>query len=114
MSDSMRVGIVGSRNYRELESVRVFVRGLAKGTEVISGGARGVDETAVSVARECGLSVKIFFPDWSRGRGAGLARNQQIVNESDIIVAFWDGKSRGTADTVRRAKAAGKPVEVFS
>ena len=40
-------------------------------------------------------------------------RNQQIVDSADRVVAFWDGKSRGTADTLRRAHAAGKPILII-
>jgi hypothetical protein len=41
------------------------------------------------------------------------ARNQRIVDDSDLIVAFVaPDRTGGTEDTIRRAKRAGKPVEV--
>ncbi len=52
--------------------------------------------------------------DWDRlGRKAGPIRNAQIVFNADRVVAFWDGKSRGTLNTVVQADRAGLPVELY-
>lgn len=54
------------------------------------------------------------LPDWNRyGRSAGARRNAEIVKQADEVVAFWDGKSRGTQITIAMARAAGKPVTVY-
>ncbi len=51
--------------------------------------------------------------DWKRlGKRAGFARNQTIVDDCDEVLAWWDGKSRGTAHTIGMARKAGKPVTV--
>lgn len=110
----MKIGIVGSRDYPNLEDIYDFVAGLPPDTVVLSGGARGVDWWAEDAARHCGLTTDIYPADWSQGRGAGFARNQLIVDASDCIVAFWDGHSRGTLDTIRKADAANKGVVVFT
>jgi hypothetical protein len=93
--------------------VREFVDGLPDTVTVVSGGARDVDCVAEARAAENGLGVESIRPDWSTGRGAGLARNSDIVARADCVVAFWDGASRGTMDTVGKARAAGKPVWVI-
>ncbi len=110
----MKVAIVGSRNYPELDKVREYVRSLPNGSTVVSGGAKGVDKTAEDAAKECGLGVISLKPDWKKyGRGAGIVRNKQIVETADEVVAFWDGKSRGTMNTVDTAKKLDKPVKVI-
>lgn len=108
-----RVAIVGSREWSDLERVRSHVRGLPAGTIVVSGGARGVDTAAEQAARERGLEVRVHRPDWARhGNAAGVIRNGEIVADCTRVVAFWDGRSRGTFDTLNRAHAAGLPVEI--
>lgn len=110
----MRIAIVGSRDYSQLEAVRAFVDSLPKDAVVVSGRGRGVDTAAEMRARERGLQTLIFPADWARhGRQAGFLRNPLIVNACDQLVAFWDGESRGTADTLSLARRANKPIEVF-
>lgn len=105
----MKVGIVGSRAFPRLNLVRAYVQSLAPGTVVISGGARGVDEMARDAADFYGFVSVEYRADWEGlGRGAGMARNTLIVEQSDIVVAFWDGASRGTRDTMKKAHAVDK------
>lgn len=107
----LKVAVVGSRNYQNLKEVEEFVNSLPQGTIVISGGARGVDRVAEEAARKRGLRIEIYKPDWRKyGKRAGLIRNTQIVNNADMIVAFWDKKSRGTQDTIKKAQRTGKGV----
>ena len=109
----MRVAIVGSREYRDLKSVREFVRSLPPQTVIVSGGAAGVDAEAERAAAEFGFICIVVKPAWRRGRYAGFERNQVIVDLADEVTAFWDGVSRGTQDTMKRAYAAGKPVNIM-
>lgn len=111
---SERIAIVGSRDYSDLEAVRKYIRGLPKDVTIISGGAPGVDRTAEREARKLGLALVIYKADWDRlGRGAGIIRNGTIVENCDRVVAFWDKESRGTENTIMRARRAGKPVEII-
>lgn len=113
----MRVAIVGSRDYPAPEAVRRFVADLAaKYPEaiVVSGAARGVDSIAASAARAHSLEVIEFPADWAgRGKRAGFERNVKIIEAADRVVAFWDGKSRGTRHSVDLASAMEKPLYVY-
>lgn len=81
---------------------------------VISGGAPGVDRTAIIEAEGRGLPVKVFPADWKRdGRRAGFIRNHTIVETADQVTAFWDGSSTGTAHTIQLARLAGKLRRIF-
>src|SRR5438876_1013034 len=109
----MRLSIVGSRDYPDLDLVKRFVAELPAGTVVVTGGARGVDRAAEEAAKARGLEVVVLRPNWKLGKGAGLAGNQKIVAEADEVVAFWDGKSRGTSHAIAAAAKAGRRVRVF-
>lgn len=112
MKKAERVGIVGSRNFKALETVARFVEGLPLGTTIVSGGAEGVDKTAENTAIKEGFAVDIKLPKrW--GRTALLARNQDIVGACDYLIAFWDGESQGTLDTLRKAYRVNKQVFVY-
>jgi predicted Rossmann-fold nucleotide-binding protein len=78
---------------------------------VITGGARGVDEMAAHWAERRGITSEVYPANWkAHGRAAGPIRNAKMIAEGkpDLVVAFKGG--RGTADMVRRAKAAGVEV----
>ena len=111
----MRVGIVGSRHYPDLERVAGYVRGLPDTASVVTGSARGVDAAAVRVARERGLPVQRLGASFEEARDAAAAagRNQRLVDLCDVLVAFWDGSSEGTRRTVERALDAGKEIHVY-
>lgn len=110
----MKVAIVGSRDYPNRDAVREYVRNLPADAVVVSGGASGVDSVAEDEASRCGLQTVIYLADWNKhGRAAGPIRNRMIVQEADRVVAFWDGRSRGTKNTIDTARSLGKPLEVY-
>ena len=111
----MKVAIVGSRGYSAPTKVVKYVRLLPRDTVVISGGAAGVDTWAEAAALFHGLETIVFPAQWDRhGRAAGMMRNSDIVGVADRLVAFWDGVSRGTEDSINQARARGIPVEVIA
>jgi hypothetical protein len=109
----VRLAIVGSRGFAELDRVRDYVAKLHPKCTVISGGARGVDTVAELAARARGLAVEVFHADWEgAGRRAGLLRNRRIVESCEELVAFWDGRSPGTRNSLDWARQLRRPVEV--
>ena len=89
--------------------------------EVVSGCARGADTLGEQWAAERGHSVKRFPADWVRyGRRAGYIRNMDMANdllslrEPTMVVAFWDGESRGTKHMIDIAREAGLAVRVVA
>lgn len=109
-----RVAIVGSRKFPHEKMVRHYVQRLPTDTVVISGGARGPDRWAVDEALKRGLKTVVLQPDWeTHGKAAGPIRNAAIVENCDWLVAFWDGHSRGTLNTLRRASSGEVPHAVF-
>lgn len=80
---------------------------------IISGGAKGADTLARQFANEHNLELIEFIPDYKKyGRTAPLLRNKLIVEACDCLLAFWDGKSKGTKATLDYAEKLGKPVTV--
>ena len=111
-----RVLVCGSRDWRDEQLIEAVLRELSP-WEIIHGGSRGADSLAGAVAGRLGILVKVFQAGWERhGRAAGPIRNEQMLQEGhpDLVVAFHDdpGLGRGTADMVRRARAAGIPVRI--
>ena len=107
----MKVAVIGSRE-KTISNLEKFLP--KETTEIVSGGARGID----SCAREYALKNKIklveFLPDYKTyGRVAPLKRNHLIVSYCDVVIAFWDGKSRGTEYTINLAKKMNKKVIVY-
>jgi hypothetical protein len=111
------VAIVGSRDYPDRGAVSRYMGELqmtAWDSIIVSGGAQGPDTWAVEDAEDLGLHAEVFKADWPKhGRAAGMIRNTQIVERCDRVVAFWDGISKGTLDTIRKATRAGKPVLIL-
>lgn len=82
-------------------------------TTVISGTARGVDKLGEIWAEEHSIPCERFPADWDRhGKAAGYRRNEQMANNSDALIAIWDGHSRGTKHMIDIAKRNGLRVYV--
>lgn len=105
----MKVAIVGSRDL----SVDIEKYIPENTTEIVSGGARGIDTLAERWADQHNIPKLILKPDYDKyGRSAPIRRNETIVSAADMVVAIWDGKSRGTKFTIDYAKKCGIPVEI--
>ncbi len=114
----MNVGIVGSRNFSNLEYVEDFILQLHIANPIdltiISGNAPGVDKTAENYAHKNGIPVLSLPANWDEyGRRAGYLRNIKIVDNSDLVVAFWDGKSKGTQHSINLARQKGKKLIII-
>ena len=111
----MKLAIVGSRTFNDyaLLANTVFssLCPLDYIEEIISGGAKGADMLGENFAENNGIPFTAYKPDWNKyGKSAGFIRNQTIVDNCDMVLAFWEGESRGTADTIEKAKKAKKPT----
>ena len=106
----MKLAIIGSRMCPAVD-IEAQLKSIPD--TIVSGGAVGADTYAREFARKKGLKLIEFFPNYEKyGRGAPLERNKLIVEECDCLLAFWDGKSRGTKFTLDYAKERNKPIKV--
>ena len=107
----MKVAIVGSRSLQ----IEIPEAAVPKNTtQIISGAAAGIDTAARAFALAHRIQVLELVPDYDRyGRKAPLFRNDNIVAMADLVLAFWDGKSRGTKYVIDRCHATGTPVKVY-
>lgn len=107
----MKVAVIGSRSLKVAELERFLPEGVDC---IVSGGALGVDSSAADFAKRQGIPLKVFRPDYdSWGRRAPLIRNTQIVDFADMVLAFWDGVSKGTEFVVSYCQRQGKPLKIY-
>ena len=107
----MRVAVIGSRGLHVDHLEDYLPKGV---TEIVSGGAKGIDTCAKDYALRHGLKLTEFLPEYEKyGRGAPLRRNITIIEYADLVLAFWDGKSRGTKYVIDNCKKRNIPVAVY-
>jgi len=112
-TDFIKVAIVGSRDFPSQYLVERLVYELPRDVTIVSGGARGVDTWAELTALHHKRETVVYRADWAKhGRVAGFVRNNEIVRNSDIIVAFHHMGSKGTKHTISLCKYLGKPCIV--
>ncbi len=104
----MKLAIIGSRGLNNVEIANYLPQEVS---EIVSGGANGVDLLARKLAQEKGIQLIEFLPNYSRyGKGAPLVRNEEIAAYADEALVFWDGRSRGTAHILRLFEKLHKKV----
>lgn len=107
----MKVAVIGSRGL-SVDHLEKYLP--TETTEIVSGGAQGVDTCARDYALAHGLKLTEFLPEYDKyGRGAPLRRNITIIEHADLVLAFWDGKSRGTKFVIDNCKKRNVPVRVY-
>lgn len=107
----MKVAVIGSRGLTVSDLGRYLPENT---TEIVSGGAKGVDTSAREYAKKNGIKLTEFLPEYTRfGRSAPLKRNITIIEYADIVLAFWDGKSRGTKFVIDNCRKLGVEVRVY-
>ena len=112
MEEVVKLAVIGSRNF---PTIRLADYIPSHVTEIVSGGARGIDRQARKFAEENRIPLTEFLPDYRRyGRGAPLRRNREIAAYADECLAFWDGTSRGTAHTIEQFRLIGKKITVIT
>lgn len=107
----MRVAVIGSRGLQVNDLGKYLPDEV---TEIISGGARGVDTSARKYAMEHGLKLTEYLPEYDKyGRSAPLKRNITIIENVDLVLAFWDGSSRGTKYVIDNCKKRNIPLKIY-
>jgi len=109
----MKTAIIGSRSFTDYEHMKQCLAG-AHITHIYSGGAKGADSLAERYAKEHSIPITIIKPDYQvNGKAATHIRNREIVDSSDSVCAFWNGKPGGTQSVIAYAEKTNKPVAVF-
>ncbi len=122
----MKLAVIGSRGFLDYElfcrTIYRFYGGddIILFDELVSGGAAGADKMAERWVKEYNshytlaghIKMTVLKPDWSIGKHAGFLRNEQIIYQADEVLAFWDGESRGTANSLSHAKKSKKTTLV--
>lgn len=115
VEDMIKIGVIGSRSFNDYELLkRTLDEYLGKVWVIVSGGAKGADYLGEKWAIENNIKTCIYKPDWDTyGNKAGFIRNKDIVEDSDLIIAFWDALSRGTEHSIKLAEKMGKEVRII-
>lgn len=107
----MRVAVIGSRKLVVNDLEKFLPEDV---TEIISGGAKGIDCCARVYAQAHKIALTEYLPEYEKfGRCAPLKRNITIIENADLVLAFWDGTSRGTKFVIDSCKKMGVPVRVI-
>lgn len=115
-----RLIVAGGRDFSDIELLESHLNLAEQKLEssgyeliIVSGMARGADKLAWQWGHHFHCRVDEFPADWNtHGKRAGYLRNQQMANHADGLIAFWDGKSRGTMHMINIMEKLGKPVKV--
>ncbi len=114
-----RIVVAGSRDFYDYRMAKEYIdeclAEFEQATEFIfvSGTCRGADMLGERYADEHGYKIERYPADWNLlGKSAGPVRNRKMAQVSDLIICFWDGKSRGTRSLVEYAEKIRKTVKI--
>lgn len=127
----MRLAVIGSRNFTDYEFLKKTLDEIPTVQQIVSGAARGADTLGERYAQEKGIPTKIFQVDWldlshpdadirtgKNGklvdRNAGFRRNLKIIDNADMVIAFWDGHSVGTKHAIAYAVKQNKSIRIVN
>jgi hypothetical protein len=109
----MKLAVVGSRGFNDYDLLKSKLNDIHLRkpiTCIVSGGAKGADSLGEKWANENNIETLIFIPEWDKyGKRAGFLRNEDIIKNSDAVVAIWDEVSKGTQHSISLAKKYNKP-----
>jgi hypothetical protein len=111
----MKVIIAGSRGITDEQTIFNAIKNSGfEITEVVSGGAIGVDKFGEKYANRYDIPLKVFLPDWEKKKSAaGIIRNAEMARYADALIAVWDGESKGTKNMIEVAERKGLKVYVW-
>ena len=115
---NMILAVVGSRDFSNKELVLSYLKEMQSALDnlsFVSGGAKGVDSWCKEFADTNSLICEEILPDWkTHGKAAGMIRNTEIIDKCDVCLAFWNGKSKGTLNSIQKALKQNKLTFVVS
>ena len=106
----MKVAVIGSRTFKDYDFLKDTLKCIHI-TEIVSGGDAGADQLAEQYSKEKNIPLSIIS-HIDHPETTGASRTYTIITNSQMVVAFWDGKSPGTADLLKYAKQKGKKVVI--
>jgi hypothetical protein len=113
-----KVIVAGGRDFSDYDLLKSKLDNLLVDrdpVEIVSGTARGADKLGEFYAKRTQLAVALFPANWDLyGKSAGYRRNEEMAEYADALVAFWDGKSRGTKHMIDLANKSGIQVRVVN
>ena len=114
---AFKVIIAGGRDYDDYETLSRICFGVLEAkeeVEIVSGGCSGADKLGERWGYENDHAIKVFPADWERhGKKAGPIRNWDMAQYADGLIAFWDGKSKGTKSMIAVAEKFELKVRVY-
>ena len=107
----MKLAIIGSRNLKIENLEKYLPSGI---TEIVSGGAIGIDTIAAEYAKKNSIELTVILPKYeSYGKVAPIIRNKEIVERCDYVVVFWNGHSKGALSVIKYAQKLNKPYKLI-
>ena len=114
----VKLAIVGSRTFKDYNILEKHILDLYKIEDIeliISGGAIGADTLGDEFAKKYNILMKPYLPDWKKyGNRAGMIRNEHIIRNADKVIAFFDGRSPGTSNSISIAQKLNIPLEIIN
>jgi len=112
----MKLAIIGSRTFNDYNKLKTILEPYrSKITLVVSGAAKGADSLGEQWAKEFNIQTLIFPADWNKhGKRAGFIRNEDIIKNCDVCIAFWDGVSKGTGHSLSLCEKFNKPYKIIT
>lgn len=113
-----RIVVAGCRDFDDYETAKDFMDLCLSeiGSEeviILCGDCNGADKLGERYALEHSFPVEHYPAQWDLyGRSAGPVRNAEMAKKCDAVIAFWDGKSKGTASMIKEAEKSGKTVKI--
>ena len=109
-----RLGIIGGRHFNDRDLMwKTLIPLVPSISKIITGCAKGADELAIRFARDFQIDYEVYVAEWDvHPFAAGPIRNQRLINQCDAVVAFWDGKSKGTKNSIEIASKLQIPCKI--